>query len=274
MRSQTRTPRRPSRRPPQVIDSDQFRRVAAVAPTDTLVGQRNRALLHALWDAGLREAEACELRPHDINRTRDGRGAFRVRGKGGKERYVPFGRRLMAVLDAWERRRPGNTYLFPTLAGGRHGQLSTRYVRRFVAQYAADVGVYKTARDGEQRPISPHILRHSYATRMLTGGLALHEVQRLLGHASIATTQIYTHVVDELLAGKVSLVLDEDRHVDALVAHVEEGRVDRASRRQLGQDGLAGALARAHQHEHRELEQLDDAALGRLIRARLADVLG
>jgi hypothetical protein len=150
----------------------------------------------------------------------------------------------MAVLDAWEKQRPGETYLFPTVAGGRYGQLSTRYVRRFVGEYAEAVAVYKTTRGGEQRPISPHVLRHSYATRMLAGGLALHEVQRLLGHASIATTQIYTHVVDEVLAGKVSLVLDEGRHVDALVARVEEGRVDRASLRQLGADGLAGALAR------------------------------
>jgi integrase/recombinase XerC len=161
--------------------------------TDGAVVLRDRAVLELLYATGVRVAELCGLDLDDV----DGeRRVVRVLGKGRKERAVPYGVPAAAALRDWlERGRPAlsNARSGPALLlGVRGGRLDPRSVRRIVATRAAEAGVPE---------ISPHALRHSAATHLLDGGADLRSVQELLGHASLATTQVYTHVsVDRLRA--------------------------------------------------------------------------
>ncbi|WP_091340043.1 tyrosine recombinase XerC [Micromonospora rhizosphaerae] len=152
---------------------------------------RDRALLELLYGTGVRISEACGLDVTDVDH---GRRVVRVFGKGGRERAVPYGVPAQRALDEWLRRgRPelvgpdsGNALLL----GARGGRLNPTTARRIVAGYAEAAGLPRT---------SPHGLRHSAATHLLEGGADLRAVQELLGHSSLASTQIYTHVSVERL---------------------------------------------------------------------------
>jgi integrase/recombinase XerC len=162
-------------------------RVSAPDPVERAVALRDAALLELLYGAGVRVGELAGLTPErvDLRRRR-----VRVWGKGSKEREVPIGEPAAEALEAWL--RDGR----PELAGDRSGEalfltsrgrpLGDRGVRRVVAAHA------RATLPG--RRVSPHTLRHSYATHLLEGGADLRVVQELLGHASVATTQRYTHV--------------------------------------------------------------------------------
>jgi integrase/recombinase XerC len=152
---------------------------------------RDRAALELLYATGIRVSELCGLDLSDVDRSRR---LLRVLGKGAKERAVPFGAPAGQALEDWLRLgRP--TLATPAsgqalLLGARGGRLHTTVVRRLVAGYARAAGLPAT---------SPHGLRHSAATHLLEGGADLRSVQELLGHSSLASTQIYTHVsVDRL----------------------------------------------------------------------------
>jgi site-specific recombinase XerD len=193
------------KRLPQVIDREDFERVLAQPSRRAPTGIRNAAMLAAMWDAGLRVAEVCDLAPEDVvGRSQE----LRVRrGKGGKDRYnlgVP--RSSWALLDAWAQLRPSSRFFFCTLAGNR---VEERYVRAMVARYAARAAVLKPTPEGP-RPINPHMLRHSYATRLIQAGVPIHDVQRALGHESLSTTQRYLHVNDAQLAQRLRSALDAD----------------------------------------------------------------
>jgi site-specific recombinase XerD len=152
---------------------------------------RDRAVLELLYATGIRVSELCGLDIGDVDRSRR---VVRVLGKGAKERSVPFGLPADAAVDAWLRRgRPelaGPRSGTALLLGARGGRLNPTSVRQLVASYAAGEGLPHT---------SPHDLRHSAATHLLEGGADLRSVQELLGHSSLSSTQIYTHVsVDRL----------------------------------------------------------------------------
>ena len=150
---------------------------------------RDRALVETLYGAGLRVGELVALDVRDVDLQR---GEARVWGKGGKERVVPLPAAARAALDAYlrERRRPGLLAepLFASLRapGGAVRRLADRDVRRLLARRARLVGVADR--------VHPHRLRHSYATHLLDMGAGLREIQELLGHASLSTTQRYTAV--------------------------------------------------------------------------------
>lgn len=153
-------------------------------------GLRGRAVVELLYATGIRVAELCALDVDDIDRDRR---TVRVQGKGGKERVVPVGAPALEALDAWllEGRPhltapPGGPALF---LGARGGRLGTRSARR-------DVHAYLRAHGTDS---APHGLRHSAATHLLDGGADLRSVQEILGHASLSSTQIYTHVSIERL---------------------------------------------------------------------------
>ncbi len=165
---------------------------APPAPANHASRVRDRALLEMLYGAGLRVSECCGLDIDDIDRGADG-ALVRVRhGKGGKERIVPLGSVALAALDAYLEVRdqlagPEPHALFRNHRGGR---LTPRSVQRHLAGYAAATGTSAT----------PHALRHSFATHLLDGGADLRAIQELLGHASLASTQIYTKVsLDHLM---------------------------------------------------------------------------
>jgi integrase/recombinase XerD len=172
----------------------------AVPATDTEVGIRDAALLELLYGTGIRISEAVALDVDDVDRlVRAGSGeptpGLRVLGKGGKERIVPVGSYARGALDAYlVRGRPalaagrGTPALFLNTRGGRLSRQSAWAVLRSVAEKA-----------GVTTDVSPHTLRHSYATHLLDGGADVRVVQELLGHASVTTTQIYTLVTIEHL---------------------------------------------------------------------------
>ncbi|WP_330464014.1 tyrosine recombinase XerC [Micromonospora zamorensis] len=152
---------------------------------------RDRVLLELLYATGVRVSEACGLDVGDVD---DGRRVIRVFGKGGRERAVPYGVPAQRALDEWLRRgRPalvGARSGDALLLGARGGRLNPTTARQIVGAYAEAAGLPRT---------SPHGLRHSAATHLLEGGADLRAVQELLGHASLASTQIYTHVSVERL---------------------------------------------------------------------------
>jgi integrase/recombinase XerC len=176
------TPRR-DRRIPAVLDEAQVLALLDL-PGDGFAAVRGRAILELLYATGMRCAELVAL---DVGEVDLGARMARVLGKGRKERVVLFGRRGEEALRAWlaERRRlrPRTDARFLNARGGR---LTDRSVR---AQVARRVGQVALA-----RRCSPHTLRHSFATHLLTRGADLRAIQELLGHASLSTTQRYTHV--------------------------------------------------------------------------------
>ncbi|MCW3813525.1 tyrosine recombinase XerC [Micromonospora sp. DR5-3] len=158
---------------------------------DDAVLLRDRVLLELLYGTGVRISEACGLDVTDVDHARR---VVRVLGKGGRERAVPYGVPAQRALDAWlSQGRPalaGPGSGAALLLGARGGRLNPTTARRIVAGYAEAAGLPRT---------TPHGLRHSAATHLLEGGADLRAVQELLGHSSLASTQIYTHVSVERL---------------------------------------------------------------------------
>jgi integrase/recombinase XerD len=185
---------RQSRRLPDTLSIDEVERLLEAASGSTS-GIRDRALLELLYAAGLRVSEAIGLDLEDVSL--DG-GFVRVIGKGDKERLVPIGEVAIDHLRAW-------------LDGPRAPLLASKHVqpqrggplflgergRRLARQQAWAAVTGAAERAGLARTVSPHTLRHSFATHLLEGGADLRVVQELLGHASISTTQLYTHLTGE-----------------------------------------------------------------------------
>lgn len=177
---------------PVVLDEMQATAVLSAPPTDDPKELRDQALLELLYATGVRVGELCALDVDDVDRERN---VIRVLGKGRKERTVPFGQPALRALDRWcihgrplwVRARSGPALFL----GVRGGRIDAGTVRRVVHARLSKV---------EGAPdMGPHGLRHTAATHLLEGGADLRSVQELLGHASLNTTQIYTHVsIDRL----------------------------------------------------------------------------
>ena len=179
------SPRLP-RRLPSVLPKDESKALLDTPVEDTLAGRRDRALLELLYACGLRVAECCGLDLEDIDRRH---GTVRVMGKGSKERVVPVGEVALEAMDAYlDRRGGGNGPLFRNARGYR---LSTRSVHTIVQRRARAAGL--------ARRVTPHTLRHTFATHLLGEGADLRLIQELLGHSRLSTTQRYTHVSPEHL---------------------------------------------------------------------------
>lgn len=186
-----RPPKLPQRLP-KALTIDQVEQLLQT-PDDTVTGLRDRALLELLYATGARVSEVVQLDVDDVQRDDE---LLRVRGKGSKERIVPVGSYARAALDAYlTRARPElarRGTATPRLFLGARGAPLSRQSAWLVLQQAAE-------RAQLTAHVSPHTLRHSFATHLLQGGADVRVVQELLGHASVATTQIYTHVsVDAL----------------------------------------------------------------------------
>jgi integrase/recombinase XerD len=187
-------PPTPPRRLPKAIAIGEVERLLACAgPADTPRGLRDRALLELLYGCGARISEAVGLDVDDLETGDPAGGVVRLHGKGGKDRIVPMGRYARDAIDAYlVRARPrlnrsGTPALFLNARGGRLSRQSAWATLRAAAARAGLTDV------------SPHTLRHSFATHLLDGGADVRVVQELLGHASVTTTQVYTLVtVDRL----------------------------------------------------------------------------
>lgn len=182
-----RTPKQ-EKRLPKCLDLEQVQKLLD-APGDTdLLSARDKAMLEVLYSSGIRVSELVELKMEDIDLTE---GVLRVLGKGKKDRLTPIGSQAIKALQHYFQMRQadpkftleGRTRVFLNKHGG---PLSTRSVRRKLDKYLTSAGL--------DPGISPHTLRHSFATHLLNNGADLRSVQELLGHQSLSTTQIYTHL--------------------------------------------------------------------------------
>ena len=183
----------PSRRLPKAISVSAVEALLAAPDTGTPLGLRDRALLELLYGTGARISEAIGLDVDDLDRAA---GLVRLDGKGGKQRVVPVGSYAgRAVEDYLVRARPG----LVAAGGGTHALFLNARGGRLSRQSAWTVLRSAAARAGIAGDISPHTLRHCFATHLLDGGADVRVVQELLGHASVTTTQVYTLVtVDRL----------------------------------------------------------------------------
>ena len=176
-----------ARRLPSVLTLAQIESLLEQPDTTTPLGLRDRAMLELAYGAGLRVTELCGLSMDELQLDQE---LVRVRGKGDKQRVVPFGRQasraIARYLDA------GRPFLLQgrisphVFLNSRGGRISRVGFFKNLKGHAASAGI--------ARRVSPHVLRHSFATHLLEGGADLRLVQELLGHADIATTQVYTHV--------------------------------------------------------------------------------
>lgn len=182
-----------SERSLDLISGAELERLLDAPDTKTVTGLRDRALLELLFSTGLRVSELCALSIDDVDVSRD---EFSVRGKGEKIRVVFLSPAAKDAITAYlKARKDMYDALFiqhgPRAQSSGDARLSPRAVQRIIKACAINAGI--------TRKVTPHVLRHSFATNLLQNGADLRSVQALLGHAHIATTQVYTHVTDKHL---------------------------------------------------------------------------
>jgi integrase/recombinase XerD len=183
-------PRR-ARKLPQVLNYAEVQRLLAAPRGSEPTAQRDRALLEVMYACGLRASETIGLELSQIDLRR---GFLRAQGKGSKERLVPLGSKAVAAITAYLRVRPKLVGANPEpklFVNFRGGPLTRQGLYKIVQKHARAAGL-----DGK---MSPHTLRHSFATHLLAGGCDLRAVQEMLGHADVSTTQMYTHLSGEQL---------------------------------------------------------------------------
>jgi len=185
---------RQTQRLPDTLDAQEVMELLDASGGPDVIGLRDRALLELLYAAGLRVSEALALDREDLS---FGGGFVRVIGKGDKERLVPVGDVALEAIDAYlvERDRLSGQRADEEL--GRQPLFLSRRGRRLDRMAAWRVMRQAALRAGLSGRVTPHTLRHSFATHLLEGGADLRVVQELLGHASITTTQLYTHITGE-----------------------------------------------------------------------------
>lgn len=188
---------------PDVLTVEEVERIIGSIDTTTIKGRRDRAMLEMLYSCGLRVTELISLRMSDLFL---GEGYIRVMGKGNKQRLVPIGRLaqewLMQYLD--DRREllkdktTKGSNVQAVFLSNRRTELTRVMIFTIIRNATKDAGITKT--------VSPHTFRHSFATHLYTGGASIRQVQDMLGHQSITTTEIYTHLDPEHLRGAIDKI--------------------------------------------------------------------
>jgi integrase/recombinase XerD len=173
---------------PKFLNLDEIGKLLETPPQDQPLGLRDRAMMQLLYASGLRVSELCQVQVSDIERNL---GVIRVVGKGSKQRLVPVGQSALNAIERYlESGRPvilkrkSSKYLFVTSRGGK---LTRQAFWKLLGLHGKKAGI--------TRQLTPHVIRHSFATHLLEGGADLRSVQSMLGHSDISTTQVYTHVV-------------------------------------------------------------------------------
>ncbi len=179
---------RPDRKLPHFLTTEEIARLLHAPPSTTAMGARDRALLETIYSAGLRVSELVGLNDGDLDCKA---GLLRVRGKGKRERLAPLGSYAARAITRWLGKREladdeQQERLAPVFTNRFGRRLTTRSVARMLEKYLKQQGL--------DLRTSPHTLRHSFATHLLDRGADIRSVQELLGHKSLVTTQIYTHV--------------------------------------------------------------------------------
>ena len=169
---------------PEVLSSHEIERLMNAPDLSTLQGCRDKAILELLYSSGLRVSELCHVSLYAIEEN-----CIRVKGKGSKERLIPVGKKALAAIDDYLNRyrdKSESERDQSLFVGSRGRPLSRIDIWRMIKAYALEVGIEKN--------ISPHTLRHSFATHLLDHGADLRVIQELLGHSSISSTDRYTHI--------------------------------------------------------------------------------
>lgn len=188
-----RTPKQ-EKKLPRFLEYEDIKKLLGTPPVNTWLGARDRAILETLYSTGIRVSELVALNMDDIDFLGE---VVHVRGKGKKERIAPIGSSALQVIQHYmeyrnKRAQSNGNFDTKVLFVNKHGRrLSTRSVRRKMDKYLKMAGL--------DPAISPHTLRHSFATHMLNNGADLRSVQELLGHQSLSTTQVYTHLTTRKL---------------------------------------------------------------------------
>jgi len=175
------------KRLPNFLYPNEVEKLLEAPDSKGVLGLRDRALMELLYGSGIRVSETIKLNLTDLDLEE---GEVRVFGKGSKERIALMGSKSREAIRKYlsERGKTQSKALFLNKRGGR---LTQRSVERLIKFYAKKIGL--------ERPVTPHTLRHTFATHLLSGGADLRTVQELLGHASLSTTQVYTHITKEKL---------------------------------------------------------------------------
>ncbi len=173
---------------PSYLPIDEMFRLLDVVRTDTLAGLRDRAMFETIYSCGIRVSELAGMNKADVDFVNS---CIRVLGKGNKERIVPIGRKALEAVTAYLERLAAQNGIArnkdgPLFLNLRNGRLTARSIARLLDKLVQECGLLT--------PVSPHVLRHTFATHMLDAGADLRVVQELLGHKSLSTTQRYTHV--------------------------------------------------------------------------------
>ncbi len=175
---------------PSFLNFDEIEKLIAVPDKSTPIGYRDAVIIEMFYSTGVRVSELVSIKTTDIDYKR---GIIKVFGKGGKQRIVPLYQSLSDKMDDYLKVRneyfvkvKDNGYLFLNRFGNK---ISRNYCWQLIKKYCKAAGIKKN--------VSPHTLRHSFATHLLTGGADLRTIQIFLGHSSISTTEIYTHVTDD-----------------------------------------------------------------------------
>lgn len=191
---------------PEVLSTEEIDSILSVIDLSLLEGQRDKAVIELLYSCGLRVTELCNLKMHDLFLEE---GFLRVVGKGNKERLVPMSPKAVKELGLWFATRNiilpkagEEDYVFLSVRRRQH--LSRITVFHNLRLYAERAGIKKT--------ISPHTLRHSFATHLLEGGANLRVIQAMLGHEQISTTEIYTHIDRSMLKQQVLSYFPRNHH--------------------------------------------------------------
>ena len=181
---------------PEVLTVEEIDSIIGMVDMSKNEGQRNRAILETLYSCGLRVSELCNLKLSDLYLDE---GFIKVEGKGSKERLVPISQRAIQEINWWLEDRIGGKikegyedYVFLARWGKN---ISRIMVFHLIKELAEKAGIKKT--------ISPHTFRHSFATHLLEGGANLRAIQAMMGHESIATTEIYTHIDRSMLRAEI-----------------------------------------------------------------------
>ena len=181
---------------PEVLTVEEIDRIISAVDMDKKEGQRNRAILETLYSCGLRVSELCNLKLSDLYFDE---GFIKVEGKGSKQRLVPISPRAIKEIKYWftdrnlgKIKKGQEDYVFLARWGNRISRIMVFHMIKELAQKA-----------GITKNISPHTFRHSFATHLLEGGANLRAIQCMLGHESIATTEIYTHIDRNVLRSEI-----------------------------------------------------------------------
>ena len=180
------------RKLPDFLEIPEIEAILTMPNTSNIIGLRDQAIMELLYSTGMRVSELLQLDSKDLDRQN---ALVKVRGKGKKERLLPIGRTAMNALENYLTRRHelSGDMPSPAIFLSQRGKRipDAKSIRRRIEKYAHDAGIKKN--------ITPHTLRHTFATHLLNAGADLRSVQELLGHSSLSTTQIYTHVTADRL---------------------------------------------------------------------------